>query len=292
MASKLMDWQAINGPESQMMDEPRKKVGVMLPSSNTTVEYDFQRAAPANLSIHSARLWAEGACVDVLEEMTTQAFGIGTEGEQGLGGHPKQQVVHHALILAGELDYLPRHRKHDVEVRYRQQLRLPGGEPLFCHRALALRTMTSPARVIGNLAMGAGATASDVPAKGRARATLNRRHDLELSQTQSPGVSVSECRSVGVKDIRHLQRRSTQARCLINARDSGLPESTFKPSYSLTSHLAGAPRFPRSGFVLWHIGAGRCCTARGCLRAQSRRNRLGVNHDARTPQLPATAVGR
>ena len=69
MASKLMDWQAINGPESQMMDEPRKKVGVMLPSSNTTVEYDFQRAAPANLSIHSARLWAEGACVDVLEEM-------------------------------------------------------------------------------------------------------------------------------------------------------------------------------------------------------------------------------
>ena len=51
------------------MDEPRKKVGVMLPSSNTTVEYDFQRAAPANVSIHSARMWAEGAGVDVLEEM-------------------------------------------------------------------------------------------------------------------------------------------------------------------------------------------------------------------------------
>jgi maleate cis-trans isomerase len=40
------------------MSEERKKIGVMLPSSNTTVEYDFQRIVPGHVSIHGARMWA------------------------------------------------------------------------------------------------------------------------------------------------------------------------------------------------------------------------------------------
>jgi maleate isomerase len=51
------------------MSEERKKIGVMLPSSNTTVEYDFQRIVPGHVSIHGARMWVVDSSVEVLERM-------------------------------------------------------------------------------------------------------------------------------------------------------------------------------------------------------------------------------
>ena len=51
------------------MRAQRTKIGVILPSSNTTVEADFQRVVPPETSIHSARMWAVGSSVEVLEEM-------------------------------------------------------------------------------------------------------------------------------------------------------------------------------------------------------------------------------
>jgi maleate cis-trans isomerase len=35
----------------------RKRIGVMIPSTNTTCEADFQMAAPENVTIHGQRLW-------------------------------------------------------------------------------------------------------------------------------------------------------------------------------------------------------------------------------------------
>ncbi len=37
----------------------RKRIGVMLPSSNTTTEVDFYRMAPRDVSVHFHRLWRE-----------------------------------------------------------------------------------------------------------------------------------------------------------------------------------------------------------------------------------------
>ena len=42
------------------MEENRVKVGLIVPSSNTTVEYDFQCLTPANVSLHGARMWLTG----------------------------------------------------------------------------------------------------------------------------------------------------------------------------------------------------------------------------------------
>jgi len=43
----------------------RKRIGVMVPSTNTTFEADFQLVAPRDVTIHGQRLWltndAEGA---------------------------------------------------------------------------------------------------------------------------------------------------------------------------------------------------------------------------------------
>ena len=36
---------------------PRRRIGVLLPSTNSTVEPDFNMVAPAGVSIHAQRLW-------------------------------------------------------------------------------------------------------------------------------------------------------------------------------------------------------------------------------------------
>jgi maleate isomerase len=47
----------------------RTRIGVMLPSSNTTVEWDFQCLLPAETSLHAARMWLTGSDADGLERM-------------------------------------------------------------------------------------------------------------------------------------------------------------------------------------------------------------------------------
>jgi maleate isomerase len=46
-----------------------RKIGLMVPSSNTTVEQDFQAVAQPGLSLHAARMWLTGSDADVLERM-------------------------------------------------------------------------------------------------------------------------------------------------------------------------------------------------------------------------------
>ena len=36
---------------------PRKRIGVMIPSTNTTCEADFQLTVPRDVTIHGQRLW-------------------------------------------------------------------------------------------------------------------------------------------------------------------------------------------------------------------------------------------
>jgi maleate isomerase len=49
--------------------ELRKKLGLILPSSNTTVEPDFHRVLPEHVSLHSSRIWVVDVTHDDLEAM-------------------------------------------------------------------------------------------------------------------------------------------------------------------------------------------------------------------------------
>ncbi len=51
------------------MDDTWKKLGLMVPSSNTSVEIDFRRAARPGVSVHTARMWLTGSDADVLDRM-------------------------------------------------------------------------------------------------------------------------------------------------------------------------------------------------------------------------------
>ena len=47
----------------------RIRLGLIVPSSNTTVEWDFQRLMPRQVSLHSARMWLTGAGAEGLPRM-------------------------------------------------------------------------------------------------------------------------------------------------------------------------------------------------------------------------------
>jgi maleate isomerase len=52
-------------------------VGLLLPSSNTTMETDFWRMVPEDVTIHSARMMIERVTVSALEEMSRDALRAG-----------------------------------------------------------------------------------------------------------------------------------------------------------------------------------------------------------------------
>jgi hypothetical protein len=85
-----------------------------------------------------------------------EALGVGRDGERRLGCRLHQQVVDHALVLVCDVTQLARQRVDDVEVRYRQKLRLAVGQPSARLRALTLGAMPVTAGVIRDHRMAAG----------------------------------------------------------------------------------------------------------------------------------------
>ena len=55
------------------MSETRKKIGLILPSSNTTTEPDFHRVLPPNVSVHSSRIWIVDTTLEDLDAMNRDA---------------------------------------------------------------------------------------------------------------------------------------------------------------------------------------------------------------------------
>ena len=55
------------------MTRPRTKIGLIVPSSNTTVEPDFQRVVPPGVTLHAARMWLVDTTPDGLEAMNEEA---------------------------------------------------------------------------------------------------------------------------------------------------------------------------------------------------------------------------
>jgi len=98
----------------------------------------------------------------------------------------EQQIIDQRLIVERYAGDLCRQREHDVEVSHRQQVGFPMGEPCTCGRALAPGTVPVAAAVIGDPPLPAVLAGFDMAAKRRGAAVLNRRHDLELLQTELP----------------------------------------------------------------------------------------------------------
>ena len=117
-----------------------------------------------------------------------QMFRVGGDSEQGLGRGLEQDLVEHRLVGIGEIADGRRQGKDQVIIVYRQQIGLAGLEPSMCGAALALGAMSISTGVVGDLNLFAGATAQYVATERGAAAAFDGRHNLELAETQVPGV--------------------------------------------------------------------------------------------------------
>src|SRR5262249_60002727 len=80
----------------------------------------------------------------------TEMRGIGRDGGECLRGRAEQDGIDDGLVLERDLADRCRHCEDDMKVRHWQQLGLSLREPLGPRQALAFRTMTVAARVVGD----------------------------------------------------------------------------------------------------------------------------------------------
>ena len=164
-----------------------------------------------------------------------EVFGIGRDGEHGLGRSLEQDVVDCGLVLVGDIGDLSRQREHDVEVGHRQELGLALGQPLARRRSLALRTVPIATGVVADLRVTARLVlaAYDMAAELCRAAVLDRRHHLELLEADMAGIGLTPCRSLAAENIRDLQPGTGHRRGRYAGGCSFSPISGFLPGFFL-----------------------------------------------------------
>ena len=164
-----------------------------------------------------------------------EVFGIGRDGEHGLGRSLEQDTVDCGLVLVGDIGDLSRQREHDVEVGHRQELGLALGQPLARRRSLALRTVPIATGVVADLRVTARLVlaAYDMAAELCRAAVLDRRHHLELLEADMAGIGLTPCRSLAAENIRDLQPGTGHRRGRYAGGCSFSPISGFLPGFFL-----------------------------------------------------------
>ena len=164
-----------------------------------------------------------------------EVFGIGRDGEHGLGRSLEQDTVDCGLVLVGDIGDLSRQREHDVKVGHRQELGLALGQPLARRRSLALRTVPIATGVVADLRVAARLVlaAYDMAAELCRAAVLDRRHHLELLEADMAGIGLTPCRSLAAENIRDLQLGTGHRRGRYAGGWSFSPISGFLPGFFL-----------------------------------------------------------
>ena len=124
---------------------------------------------------------------------------------QRLGRRPEQDGVDRLLVLEGDLGDRRRQREHDMEIRHRQQLGLPGGQPCGAGLALALRAMPVAAGVVGDADQAAIRAVLGMAAQRRRPAQLDGAHHAPLDAAEMTVMGAAIGVAVAAEDIRHFQ---------------------------------------------------------------------------------------
>src|SRR5258705_10447023 len=102
-------------------------------------------------------------------------------------------------------------------VRNRQQIGLPGRQPVLCRRALALRAVPVAAGVVRDLAVRALLAARDMAAERGRAATLDRPHQLQLTEADMAGIGPAPFPAGGAEDVRAPPRWTRDAPLFMRA---------------------------------------------------------------------------
>lgn len=127
---------------------------------------------------------------------------------QRLRRRPEQHGIDLPLILEGHGRYLGRHGEDDMEVRHRQQIGLPVGQPIGPRQPLALRAMSVAAGVVGDAAQRAALASFDMPTERCSATGFDRRHHPALDAAHPGAVGKPIRFAMAAEDVRHLQGRA------------------------------------------------------------------------------------
>ena len=139
----------------------------------------------------------------------TEVFGVGRDGDQGLGGGFEQQVVDDGLVVKGDVGDRPRHREDEMEIRHGQEFGLAIGQPFLGRGGLALWAMPIATGVVRDAQV------------RTVFAALDRRHDLELVEAHVAGVGRTPSQPAVAEDVRHLDCRARQRPRVSRASSAG-----------------------------------------------------------------------
>src|SRR3984957_16690094 len=142
-------------------------------------------------------------------DLCAEVLGIGGDVAQRPGGGAEQDVINDALVLECNLGCRCRQGEDDMVVGHWQQLGLTRLEPVGACQALALRTVSIMAGVVGAADQAAVAALFDVPTKHGRAAGLDRRHDASLDPAEMSAMAATERFAVAAEDIRHPQPWTT-----------------------------------------------------------------------------------
>jgi hypothetical protein len=134
-----------------------------------------------------------------------EMFGIGGDGDEGLGGRSEQKIVDGGLVLRRDGADRSWQGEDEVIVGNRQEFGLAFLKPFPRRRGLTLRAMPVAAGIVGDALVCAVLATLDMSAERGGATGLDRRHDLQLGEADVTDVGLAPGRPMGAKDVGDLQ---------------------------------------------------------------------------------------
>src|SRR6516165_173378 len=142
-------------------------------------------------------------------DFSSQMFGIGSDGGQGLGCRTKQNVVDDLLVLVSDGSDLFGDGEDDMKVVCRENFGHSLLDPLRTREGLALGAMAICAAVVARPLVITGVAAFEMTAESCGATHLDRSHDTPLCHRERPIMLLTIGFTVATEDVRHFELRAT-----------------------------------------------------------------------------------
>ena len=143
-------------------------------------------------------------------DLGAKVFRVGGDAPQGFGGGPKENAVHHLLILVGNGRNLFRHREDHVEVFAIEKFGLAALDPLHAGQRLTLWAMTIPAGPVTDALVAALIALLNLSTESCRSAHLDGRHDAPLRCRHRRAILLS----IGFTYLRNTSATSSLGRSM------------------------------------------------------------------------------
>ena len=141
-------------------------------------------------------------------DFSSQMFRIGSDGSQGLGGGPKQDVVDDLFVLVSDRSDLFRDGEDDMEIVRGEDFGHSLLDPLGTREGLALRAMTVPAAVVARPLVTTAVAAFEMAAESCRATQLDGCHDTPLCCEERAIMLLTIGFAVAAENVRYFQPRA------------------------------------------------------------------------------------